>query len=441
MSMLSRASVAGLALVNVFFLVRILSKQDFGIWVLYLSITAVVEMMKQGFVKNPFITTWIRAGENDKREVLGSSIVLNFTLTLVLSAVVCAVSKPLSVIWAAPGIETLFYLYAFHNFLLIPLFYFENLQTIQFKFNGILIATIVRNGMLTAFIVHSFYIDAALSLVHLAVVQMAATAMAAIVSYFSASNLLRQKPRISRTMFLQMFHLGKFTFGTNISSMVIKSTDSWMLGKLASPAAVAIYNPAIRLSNIFEVPTMSVASVVFPKMAMQMKQNGKHGVKNMYEKSVSLMLALIIPIVVPFFIFSEQIITSVFGPDYSESIPILEITILYSLIVPFNRQFGTVLDALQKPRLNFYLLLCTALLNIVLNYVFFLSFGIIGCAIGTLVSFSIIFIVNQVILFRSFSVSVPRILLSVGEWYLAFGKLVWRKASALVTTSFRTQRH
>ncbi len=129
------------------------------------------------------------------------------------------------------------------------------------------------------------------------------------------------------------------------------------------------------------------------------------------------MLALILPMVIPLYIFADYFVEMIFGRDYLEAAPILRITILYSLIIPFNRQFGTVMDGLKKPKLNFYLLVLTAVINIVLNYFGLFYFGLMGSAYGTLVSYCFVFILNQIILYRTFKINAINCVASIIDWY------------------------
>lgn len=416
-SLLTRVSLVGFGLINVSVLARVLTKQEFGAWVLYLSIVSVIDVMKLGFIKNPFITSWVKASNEQRPEILGSSLLLNLSISLLFSLFLCGVAKPLSSFWQETSLESLFYIFAIHNIVSIPLFYFESLQTLKLRFDGILVANVLRNGSLTAFLTYILVTGNLPSLSHFALVQIAGTLLAAVVSSFYVGEFLRIKPLVNFGLLSRLFHFGKYTFGTNISSMFIKSTDSWMLGKVASPAAVAVYNPAIRLSNLFEIPTMAIAEMIFPQVAQKMKHQGKKGVKDLYEKSVSLMLALILPIVLPMFIYAEEIMSLIFGAAYTDSASILRITIFYSLIIPFNRQFGTVMDGLQKPKINFLFLVFTACLNVILNYTLFHFMGIIGCAWGTLISFSIVFLMNQIILHKTFRISFVNVMLMTPTWY------------------------
>ena len=167
--------------------------------------------------------------------------------------------------------------------------------------------------------------------------------------------------------------------GTNLGSMFIKSIDQLMLGAMISPAAVAIYATAIKITNLVEVPTQSIAAIVFPKSAQKIEEkDGKESVRKLYEKSVGIILALIIPGIIFVLLFPKWVIWVVAGDQYMDAAPVLQITMLYGLFVPFARQFGTMLDSMGKPHINFIVVMGSALLNVVFNYVFITQFAIIG---------------------------------------------------------------
>ena len=428
-SLLNRLVMVGFGFVNVVLLVRMLSKPEFGTWALYLSVTSVLELMKQGFIQNPFIATWVGSNEEQQSDVLGSSLLLNVGLSLILFLIVWLSAPSIAQLWHSTTLHHALYIYAFQNIVFVPLLYFESLQLIKLQYEGIFISNVIRHGILTLYILGALMLKIDISLFNLALAQTIGTVLAAATAYLYVRGLVSLKMRVDKLIVYRLVHLGKFTFGTNLSSMVLKNTDAWMLGKMATPAAVAVYNPALKLSNIFEVPTMAIATMVFPQIGSKMKHQGKKGIREIYEKSVSLMLALILPVMIVVFVLAEWIVSLIFGPDYIDSVAILRVTVLHSMIVPFNRQFGTVFDGLQKPRWNFYVLLFTALLNIVLNIILFNIFGLIGCAYATLLSIATVFIFNQIVLYRTFRISVLTVLQNVLQWYVNGWAILMRKVS------------
>jgi O-antigen/teichoic acid export membrane protein len=126
---------------------------------------------------------------------------------------------------------------------------------------------------------------------------------------------------------------------------------------------------------------------------------------------------MMLPVIIPLYIFSDFVIAIIFGPQYMEASAILRVTIFFSMIIPFNRQFGTVMDALKRPKINFYLLVVMAVINIVFNYFFLLEYGTIGAAYATLLSYIIIFILNQLILYRSYGINTYKVFPAVIDWY------------------------
>jgi lipopolysaccharide exporter len=72
--------------------------------------------------------------------------------------------------------------------------------------------------------------------------------------------------------------------------------------------------------------------------------------------------------------------------------------------------------------LNFLQLVFAALLNVALNFVFLGWFGLIGSAYATLLSYLVVFVMNQVILYRKYQINTLKVFEGITEWY----KLGWQ---------------
>jgi lipopolysaccharide exporter len=406
---------------TIFFMARMMSKEEIGIWVLFTSVTAILEMVRVGFIRNPFITHLVSAEEAQKDRIVTASFVLHCVLALMISAVILLTAIPLAHFWNSSDLIPLFFVYSVNNLVYIPFHHFEYLQQAQLKFKGIFISNIFRLGLLSMYIIMKFVTKGTPTLFELALVQVGASVISCFVAYSFVKGSIQYSRIVDKELVWELFHYGKFTLGTNISSMFVKNTDSWMIGRIISTAGVAIYNPAVRLSNLVEVPTVAIAGVFFPQVAQRLKEQGSAGVRDVYVKSVSLILALTIPMILPLYIFAELAITLIFGKEYIEAASILRVTLFYTLIIPFNRQFGTVMDGTKNPKINFYLLLLVAILNIVFNFLFLTEFGVIGSAFATLLSYGIVFVLNQIILYRKFGVNTLHVFRHIPEWY----RLAW----------------
>ena len=169
-------------------------------------------------------------------------------------------------------------------------------------------------------------------------------------------------------------------------------------------AAVAIYEAAIKVTNLTDVPTASMANILFPQSARRSEQ-GKEAVKQLYEKAVGAILAFMVPAILFVLLFADWIIFVVAGEDYAGWGNVLRITIFFGLLMPYVVQFGTVLDSMGKPNVNFAYTLLSLVFTIVFNLAFITLFGVYGAAIGTLSAYILIFVIMQFYLRKHLNVN------------------------------------
>jgi lipopolysaccharide exporter len=406
-------------------MVRVLPVKDIGVWGLFLSVTTVLELLRNGFIRNPMITHMVSAPSDEERgKIITASWVLHSILTAVSSIALFIGAKYLAAFWNVPEIIILFYVYILRGVVLVPCLQFEYLQQSQFNFKAIFWANVARTAPVGIYITAKFIqlrwmgTGEAPTLYDISIVQLIAAIASLAVGYFYLKGSTIIFPTVDWKSVRILSGFGKYTLGTTISSMLIKSTDTWMIGRMISTIGVAMYNPALRISNLIEVPTLAVASLAYPQVNKKMKDGGNEGVQDLYIKSVSIILAMMLPGIIPLYIFSDFIIETIFGKNYMDAAPILRVTIFFTLIIPFNRQFGTVMDALKRPKINFYLLVMMAVINVILNYFLLKSFGgPIGAAYGTLLSYIIIFILNQIILYRMYGINTYKVFPAIIDWY------------------------
>jgi len=157
---------------------------------------------------------------------------------------------------------------------------------------------------------------------------------------------------------------------------------------------------------------------MFPKSVQTHQREGMAGVKDMYEKSVAAILCIILPFTCIVILIPEPLILILSGKKYLDVVPIVRITMLYSLILPFNLQFGTIMDSTGMPRTNFILIAITTVLAIIFNCITIPIWGVTGAAFGTLGAYLFNFIVNQIILRKRVGVSLINTLRLVPSFYL-----------------------
>lgn len=388
-----------------YLLVRMLGKDDWGALILFLSTTTFLEFIRNGITSNALIKFISFSKKEDHAAVISASFTINSILTICCIIFNFAFAGYLAELWNFPQLKNMFYLHSV-VFLLSGLSNQLNcIEQANLSFRGSFVTAVTGQIVNLSFISYCFIFGIHIAPLDLVYIYILGAAAGLGMAYVFARRHLAFRYKIEWKWVKELFNYGKYSFGTSLGAMVFGSIDQWMLGALHSTSAAGAYNIAIRITNLVEVPTGTVARIVFPQSAKRMETEGKAGIKYLYEKSVGTILALLLPALLFLFVFAGYVVDFLAGEKYDDAIPILHVTILFCLFVPFARQFGTIMDSIGKPKLNFKLTAFMALVNVGLNFLFISKFGVIGAAYATLTSYVTGFVIGQTILRKQLDVN------------------------------------
>lgn len=432
-TLMQRLSTALFGFAGFYLLVRMLPKTEFGIWALFITITAWIEVARNGLVQNAQIKFAAAAAEDEYPSILTSSFTLNALVTGLSSLVLLVLGLFAAQWFRQPDLQPMLWQYVLTTLVLLPFSQFTFVQQSQGDFKGVFYSYFVRQAVFFVGIAVYFIQKTKPDLPMLVFLQTGAAAAGALVSWSFARKYIRLARGIHWKGVWQQFHYGKFVFGTNLSSMLMTSVDQLMLAYLLGTASVAVYNAAFRINNLIDVPISSLAAIAFPHSVKMAAQEGPGALSNLYEKSTGILVGMLVPVLVVLVLFPEQIITIIASDKYLDAAPVLQYIALFSLVQPFLRQFGTLLDAIGKPAVNFMTITFLAAVNVVLNYVFISQWGVIGAARATLTCYLLalpitFFILNRFVPIRASAVISSLPLGWVHAWRL-FSTKVLRKAA------------
>ncbi len=405
LSILQNFSGVFFGFASFFILVRSLSKADYGAWILFMSTIMIMEAIRTGLIQTALIRYLAANEPKDHPPIMTASALLSLLVTVLCVALNLIFSGYLAALWDSPQLVDLFLVYNIGFVLSGILNLFNYLEQAHLSFKGIFLTGLVRQIIFFLFVGITYYLEYPVQLIELVWVQVFSVVAATFLAYFFVRNKLQFSLTGSRVWVGKLFGYGKYAFGTFISSMLSGTLDQMMLGAMLSPAASGAYNIAVRVTNLVDIPTTAMAVIVFPQSAKRMAEEGKPAIKYLYEKSVGITLAILVPMVLFLFFFADWTIGLIAGERYADSIPLLKITLLYSLFNPFGRQSGTILDSIGKTRIAFVLVLISTVTNLGLNFVFIKNLGVMGAAYATLTSSIIGFIIAQIVLKREVSVN------------------------------------
>jgi O-antigen/teichoic acid export membrane protein len=381
-------------------LVRIFTPAEFGIWVLFISITSIIEIGRNGFLQNGLIKFLVNQNVEEEQKIQTAALILNTALTLVLIGLIWLFANPLENILNAPGLAFLLKIYS----IILPLliFHTHNLILMQAKldFRAYFVAGIAKSLPFFSLILIFYFYKIPLTLEELAWYQNFAFALAVPVSFFQVRHSFSLQWGWPKYWMKKIFDFGKFVFGTNLISMLTGSLDKFLLGALLSPVQVAIANTAGRVMNMIEIPVNSIASIAYPKASAAHDQNKLKEVAHIFEKTVGMMLSITLPFFIITLIFADYIILFIAGQEYLDAAPFLRVVSIMAILSPYDRQSGVILDAIGKPYLNMLMVIGTFIYGLVFTWVFINSFGLYGAAYGLVAAVFFTVIIKQFFLQR-----------------------------------------
>ncbi len=168
-------------------------------------------------------------------------------------------------------------------------------------------------------------------------------------------------------------------------SYLLTRVDLLMISFLGTPRDVGVYGVAFRVAEQGVVLRNLIVVAFFP-IFIKYFHSGQVAV--MGRRLIRISGLFLVGVFLGSFLLSlviEDLVSLVFGPEYQASGYILKVLLFYLAFAWASMPFTTAAQATHNEK---YLLMISsgmAVLNVLLNYVFFVYFGLIGIAYSTLV--------------------------------------------------------
>ncbi len=172
----------------------------------------------------------------------------------------------------------------------------------------------------------------------------------------------------------------------SLVSSINTEMDKIIVGGLVDTDTFAIYTNAAKELPIYIFST-SISSVVMPFVVRKTAKKEYLDATRLWNRSMVLTYYLICFCVTALVVFAPQIISLLYSDKYLPGVAVFRI---YSLVLLFRiTYFGMILNALGKTKTILKASIATMLSNLVLDLVLYKLIGLIGPAIATLLSVSI----------------------------------------------------
>ena len=173
---------------------------------------------------------------------------------------------------------------------------------------------------------------------------------------------------------------------TGFSVTVYMRIDQIMLGKMIGNAAVGHYAVGVRLAEIWYFIPIAIVSSIAPKI-FQSKQESQELYDDRIQKALNLLVITLYTISIGMTCFSKQIITILYGSNYTSSSTVLAIYIWSGVFVSLGLIRNTWVTTEGLFRFGSVTTFIGAVLNISLNLVLIPRYGSVGAALATVISY------------------------------------------------------
>jgi O-antigen/teichoic acid export membrane protein len=209
-----------------------------------------------------------------------------------------------------------------------------------------------------------------------------------------------------------MLGFGVQIFGANAINMINYQADIVMIGYFLTATDVGYYAVAVGLSKFFWLIPQAIQTITYPATSEYWANNNHSALQIMIDKSIKYTACVLLPIGLGVAFFAEDIITVIFGEGFVYAVLPLQIlvvgTVGYGIAA---KAIGGSTSAIGRPDINLKVVFVSAFVNIILNLLLIPRFGIIGAAVATTVSLSVVSIIFLMWCVKLFSLKID------WKWY------------------------
>jgi O-antigen/teichoic acid export membrane protein len=177
----------------------------------------------------------------------------------------------------------------------------------------------------------------------------------------------------------------KYSYPLLLSGMIgtiLSWADTALLGYYMTDFDVGLYNAALPTAMLILLPHQAIGSLAVTSFS-ELKERNEESIEDSLQTATYWTFSLVLPTFLIILLFSEQVLTLLFGSQYSQASLSLSILAVGYLIAA---SVGKTSGFLQSKGYTNYILynnVAALILNILLNIALIPVYGIIGAAIAT----------------------------------------------------------
>jgi O-antigen/teichoic acid export membrane protein len=391
----------GFRLFGKVFVARMLGQVDFGTVALAMTLTGVTaSIMTVGM--NSGVARYIPRGEGEKhhRGVLVSGFGIAIPLSVALGAAVFALAEPFAGFFDASAAASAFRAAG---------------VAIPFAVTVKMAIGAMRGEKLTrpVVILKSVVVPAGRFACFVGAVLLGARAVGVTWAYalsFGLAALLgvyylyRYTPLFGRTspewMHGELLSYSVPVMVRNVMTMVLVHIDTFLVGAIATVAAVGVYNAVYPLAALVTLAHKATNFLYLPLVSELDAEEDTAEIRTVYRTVAKWLFLATVPVFVAVAVFPNAVITLTYGPEYVEgarALTVLSVGFFVHTVVGVN---GGTLEAIGETRFVMVASAVTAVLNVALNLLLIPDYSLLGAAVATSVCYVVLNVLYTGYLYR-----------------------------------------
>ncbi|WP_231459348.1 lipopolysaccharide biosynthesis protein [Pedobacter sp. Leaf132] len=369
-SLLANGMMALFGMITLSILYRSLTVTDIGIYIFFLAIIGLMDNLRAGFLTITIVKFFSGTSEERGLEVAGSA----WLLALVVSATFIIINIPTYFIAnyvSDKGLVLFLKYFSIISLITLPCFMTDCIVQASKRFDRLLWLRVFNQGAYTVSI-FAFAFLGKLNLTTVMYTFIGSNLFAGIIVLALRWTMISSVFKAKSNTAWELFHFGKYSMGTNISSNLFGVTNTFIINFLIGPAALAMYNLGGKLLQIVEIPLLSFVTSGMPLLSTNYNNGEKARMVYTLKKLVGMLTIVLIPVVILSVIFAEPIINLLGGKGYvaNEAPNLFRIFMIIALLYPADRFFAIGVDIIHQPKINFYKIIVMSLVNIAAVFAF-----------------------------------------------------------------------
>jgi O-antigen/teichoic acid export membrane protein len=183
--------------------------------------------------------------------------------------------------------------------------------------------------------------------------------------------------------------------------------DVAIIGLFLTQAHVGAYEAAWRVTALTMLFSRAIASTLFPQVSQWDADDVKERIESVISESIVPSMLFVIPAFFGNLVLSHKILGLAFGSEFTIASVVLIILSGEKVLQSVHIILGRALQGIDRPDLAAWATVVSIVLNFVLNIALVVTFGIIGAAVATALSFAVNTVLHFYFISQFLTIKIP----------------------------------